>query len=248
MLYLIKGDETLLIEEAISAILNSEKNTEKKIFEITDNKTLEAALFTLKSRDLFNTNPVYIFKISDKIYKSLQKNLNKLLSAETKTIIIHPITLKQFPRWLEKQFQQAGYTLTANLKELLCAYLEGNIFAAKQCLEKLKLIYPEDNILTEKQLLDVLSPSARYNIYDLMNHLNNIGIPKISAILKNLFAEGVEPAIILWGLAASCRKQQKAHVLPLLVEADEIIKGIQTGNIFEALEQSAYAIAGKTLL
>jgi DNA polymerase III delta subunit len=247
MLYIIKGDETLLIEEAIDNILKIEKNTEKKIFEIIDPKTFEAALFALKSRDFFSSNPVNIFKISDKTYKALQKNLKKL-PPDTQTITVLPVTLKQFPRWLEKKFQQTGYIFEAPAKDLLCTFLEGNIFAAKQCLEKLKLIYPDEKILTEKQLLDVLTPSARYNIYDLMNHLNHTQLPKISVILKNLFSEGVEPAIILWGLLQEGRKRRKAKVLSLLVEADEIIKGIRTGSIFEALERSAFAIAGKTLL
>lgn len=246
MLYLIKGDETLLIEEAIENILknNADKNTGKKIFEISDNKSFEAALQDLKSPDMFNINPVYIFKTTDKAYKAIQKNL-KLLPKDTKTIKLSPIGLKQFPQWLEKQFQQAGFKINSVLNDLLCTYLEGNILAAKQCIEKLKLCYPTESALTEKQLLDVLTPCARYNIFDLINNLSITKLHKISMILKNLYEEGVEPAIILWGLARESRRQQNKEALPALTEADEIIKGIRTGNIFEALERAAFAVTGK---
>lgn len=249
MLYLIKGDETLLVEEAIANILknNADKNSGKKIFDITDNKTFEAALQALKFPDLFNINPVYIFKMTDKAYKAIQKNL-KLLPEDTKTINISPINLKQFPQWLEKQFQQAGFKINSILKDLLCTYLEGNILAAKQCIEKLKLYYPAESVLTEKQLLDVLTPSAKYNIFDLINHLSSTKLSKISVILKNLFEESVEPTIILWGLARESRRRQNKEALPALTEADEIIKGIRGGNIVEALERAAYAVTGKKIL
>lgn len=256
MLYLIKGDETLLVEEAIENIVKTRQcqtkqslasTIDKKIFEITDNKTFEAALFALKTPDMFNPDPVFIFKVSDKAYKAIQKNL-KLLPKETKTITIYPVNLKQFPQWLEKQFQQAGFKINSIQKDLLCTYLEGNILAAKQCIEKLKICYPADSTLTEKQLLEVITPSARYNIFDLINYISQKKLHKISDVLKNLFEEGVEPAIILWGLARECRRCQATAALPALTEADEIIKGIRKGNILEALERAAFAITGKMIL
>jgi DNA polymerase III delta subunit len=246
MLYLIKGDETLLLEEAIEDILKKSNHPNKKIFDIVDNKTFDAALQELKSPDMFNIDPVYIFKISDKAYKTIGKKLN-LLPKDTRTIIITSVNLKQFPQWLEKLFQKAGFQINAVQKDLLCTYLEGNILAAKQCIEKLKLCYPAESGLTEKQLLDILTPSAKYTIFDLINHLSVTQLHKISVILKSLYEEGVDPAIILWSLARESRRRQTQEALPALMEVDNMIKGTCGGNIFQALERAAFAIIGKMI-
>jgi DNA polymerase III delta subunit len=246
MLYLLKGEEILLIEEAIENILISEKNTEKKIFEITDAKILEEALFEVKSPSLFGEKPIFIFKFTDKAYKTLQPKL-KLLPENTKLINIQSITLKQFPLWLETKLKKSGFVIDKNIIELLCDHFEGNLLAAKQCIDKLEHLYAKGP-LTKEQMMDVLAPSARYNIFDLLNHLSKPLAHKIPVILQNLKEEGTEPAIILWWLSKECRKRQTEEALPKLIEVDEIIKGMKSGNSFEALERAAFSIIGRKLL
>lgn len=233
MLYLIKGEEVLLIQDAIDhtfARLKTEGYAQKKVFEIDNDAALEAALLETKSPSLFDEGKtVYFFKINKKLKK---------IPENAKIIEIPPMTLSQFPLWLDKRFQKAGFKITPTARQLLCEHFEGNILAANQCLEKLKLMYSKGE-LTDTQIITVLSPSARYSVFDLMHNLHPQHAEKMPKILTRLQEEGVEPAIVLWGIARECRRRKMEKALPMLSKADEIIKGIQPGKPWEALMESA---------
>lgn len=244
MLYLINGEEALLVEEAIEntfATLKSKGYAQKKVFEIENDAQLEAALQESKSPSLFDEGKTVYFLKMNKKNKKLKK-----LPEGAKLIEIPPLTLTQFPMWIEKRFQKAGFILNANVRQLLCEHFEGNILAAHQCLQKCILMYPKGE-LSEEQIMAVLSPAARYNIFDLINHLQPTRAGKIPKILSRLQEEGVEPAIILWGLARECRRKKMEKALPLLSKTDEIIKGIQPGKCWETLLESAFMLAERPL-
>jgi DNA polymerase III delta subunit len=240
MLYLIKGEEPFLIQEAIEntfASLQTQGYAQKKIFTIDSDAALEAALLETRSPSLFDEGKtVYFLKISGKKLKKLPEN--------AKVIEIPPMALGQFPFWLDKRLQKAGFKITVSAKQLFCDHFEGNILAAHQCIEKLKLLYPQGQ-LTEEQVMTVLSPSARYTVFDLMHHLQPQHAEKAPKILLRLQEEGVEPAIVLWGIARECRRRKIEKALPLLAKADEMIKGIQSGKPWEALMESTLFLVGR---
>jgi len=249
MLYLliIKNLEPVLIEQMQEEI--SIKNPgPQKIFYLSDIKSWDQELLNYRSPGLFeDANLKTIFVLSISLYEKIQKSnvLNQL--QHINIIKINSVGLKQFPFWIENYFKRAGYSITVKTKQLLCEYFEGNVGAAFQCLEKLKLLYPK-GILSEEQIFDVLIPCARYTIFDLLDKLTPQEEKKIPVILKSLEEEGVEPILVLWGLSKKYREKQMMHLLPMLVKVDRMIKGSEPGNCWDYLLQIALLFAHRSLI
>ena len=253
MLYLLyqKKDEPLLVQDAIDQIkqtMQRQNGIVRQILKLEVIETVEKALFDLRCPSLFEDSSqqscdIFIFspKLTEKIQK--QKKITALLPPQSRIITITPVTLSQFPHWLEQRFKKAGFILSPGNKQLLCEHVEGNLLAAAQCLETLKVFYPAGGTLTKEQLEEVLISSAKYTVFDLMHYLTPNNIPKISQMLEKLQEEGIEPAIVLWGLARVCRSKQLDNLVPQLVEIDEIIKGMMPGNCWQYIKQACFLLA-----
>lgn len=266
MLYLIKipdnADDNasivFLVQEAIDQIMKNTHNLagltdltiRKQVFMITTRQSLENALFHYQSPSLLtHEKTVFILKITQKAYQSLkvQEKLDRLKLKNIKIISVYPIGLKKFPFWLDTYFKKNGVTLDLDTRQLLCSYCEGNLLATQQCLEKLKLFYPAGHVLTVPELLDVLTPAAKYNLFDFIDSLTPEKTYKIPVILNHLAESGIEPAMILWGLSRECRRKKMSTILPTLIRADRIIKGIESGYVWDNLLSVAFSIAGQSL-
>ena len=88
---------------------------------------------------------------------------------------------------------------------VLSERLEGNLLAAVQELEKLKLNYPDKKI-TEEDVISSVEDSSRYDIFNLTDACVSGAIAnKPARILSHLRTEGLEPTIALWALSKEIR-------------------------------------------
>lgn len=132
---------------------------------------------------------------------------------------VWPVASGQLPRWLEQRIKRAGLTADSHCIELLAARTEGNLLAAHQEIEKLKLL-SIDGYLTPELIAGAVADSARYDIFGLIDKILFGDARNAAKTLQGLKTEGTEPTIILWGLAREIRA--------LL----SINKGIQEGQSF----------------
>ena len=119
-------------------------------------------------------------------------------------VTIWPIDSVHLPGWLDKQLQSDGYRATPEALSLIAEKVEGNLLAASQELEKLKLLANEKTI-DENTVRDAVADSARYDVYQLLDTALAGNTRQCVRILGALQGEGLEPPIILWALARELR-------------------------------------------
>ncbi|MGB0361347.1 MAG: DNA polymerase III subunit delta, partial [Endozoicomonas sp.] len=119
-------------------------------------------------------------------------------------ITIWPIESVQLPRWLDQRLQSDGYNATPEALSLVAERVEGNLLAASQELEKLKLLAKEKTI-DEETVRESVADSARYDVYQLLDCALEGNTRQCVRILGILKGEGLEPPIILWALAREIR-------------------------------------------
>jgi DNA polymerase-3 subunit delta len=160
-------------------------------------------------------------KIDAKIAKSAWY---KALEKAGTVINIWPITRENLPKWLMERAKKYKLILKPDAANLLADYIEGNLSAGQQALEKMYLLKPSHAIDVEL-IQDLISNESRFNIFDFVEHLIAGNKQKALQILASLQNEGIEPTLILWGITRELR---------LLVE---IALERKAGSTFEAIFQ-----------
>jgi len=117
---------------------------------------------------------------------------------------VWPIERNQYMGWLRHRIQQAGIQLDPPALAMLAHHTEGNLLAAVQEIEKLKLL-GETNIDAEL-LGEAITNNSRFNAFQLADACLLGNIANASNILSQLKAEGVEPILILGALVRKIRQ------------------------------------------
>jgi DNA polymerase III subunit delta len=235
-IYLISGDETLLVEESCTVLrqyLQSKSYSDREVFYLETNFNWESFIATTSNRSLWQERSIIELRLQNKISASgsaiLQRYFEhpnpekvilmisgKLDTATQKTawyqaidkygvvLPIWPIETAQLPGWIAQRLQQVGLkTDTAGLK-LLADYSAGNLLAASQEVEKLRLIYGAGNVSAE-QIMTAITDNARFNVFNLVDAVLLGQKATVIRILNNVQAEDIEPTLILWALAKELR-------------------------------------------
>ena len=110
----------------------------------------------------------------------------------------------QFAKWLDSELKSHHIIMDLEAKSAVQMHTEGNLLAAGQVIERLKLIQPdliEGLTLSLDQVLDVLTQSARHTVYDLVDLAMKSDISGLNRITDLLKAEGVEAMTALWAIS-----------------------------------------------
>ena len=129
---------------------------------------------------------------------------HKALDKVGGVVQIWPLDARNLPSWLDLRARRLGLELAADGLELLAERVEGNLLAAVQELEKLRLAGfsgPVDTADLEAGVAD----SARYNVYGLIDALLAGEAGDGLRMLRGLRSEGVEAPVVVWALARELR-------------------------------------------
>jgi len=110
----------------------------------------------------------------------------------------------QFAKWLDSELQSHHIVMDPEAKSAVQMHTEGNLLAAGQVIERLKLIQPdliEGPKLSLDQVLDVLTQSARHTVYDLVDLAIKSDLSGLNRITDLLKAEGVDAMTALWAIS-----------------------------------------------
>ncbi|MFJ4145034.1 DNA polymerase III subunit delta [Pseudomonas sp. NPDC089734] len=124
--------------------------------------------------------------------------------AQTQFLQIWPVDIGQLPQWIRQRLSQAGLAATQDAVELIAARVEGNLLAAAQEIEKLKLM-AEDGQITVETVQAAVADSARFDVFGLTDAILNGEAAHALRILEGLRGEGVETPVILWALTRELR-------------------------------------------
>ncbi len=139
--------------------------------------------------------------------------------AHSQFIQIWPVDAHSLPQWIRQRMAQSGLTASQEAVEMIAVRVEGNLLAAAQEIEKLKLL-ATDGQVDVGTVHAAVADSARFDVFGLIDAALNGEAAHAQRMLEGLRGEGVEPPVILWALARETRllatiAQQYAQGMPL---------------------------------
>jgi DNA polymerase-3 subunit delta len=236
-IYIISGDEPLLIQECCDAIRKHCSNNgfnEKEILDVDTNFDWQQLLASANALSLFSEKKLIELRLpSGKPGSDGSKALvqyasnapednvlliicNKLEGSSYKSkwyktlesagvgIQLWPIGSKELPRWITQRLNSAGLKATPEALQLLSERVEGNLLAAAQEIEKLKLATDSNTIDTDMVSASV-SDNARYDLFSFVDKTIQGDVKSSLKMLRGLKSEGTEATVVLWALAREIR-------------------------------------------
>ena len=128
----------------------------------------------------------------------------KALEKSGIVVTIWPIAREQLPQWIIARAKKYKMTLQTDAAALLADYVEGNLTAAAQTIEKIYLLKP-DKLIDTTFIQAVLADESHFSIFDLTEAMIHDNPSRTMHILETLRLDGTEPVIVLWGIARELR-------------------------------------------
>ena len=119
-------------------------------------------------------------------------------------IAVWPIDEQHLGAFVRERARRLGLTLDHEALELLAARTEGNLLAAQQELQKLRLLF-DDKKITAQDVLASVGESARYDVAQLGAAALAGDAARALHVLAGLRSEGVEPTLVLWAINRAAR-------------------------------------------
>jgi DNA polymerase-3 subunit delta len=189
---------------------------------------------------------------------------------------IWPVEVARLPQWLRARAAALELDLDDAAVRFIVERTEGNLLAAQQELEKLKLLAGGRQVDLEA-VRTSLGNSARFDVFQLGEAALGGDVPRGLRILAGLRSEGVEATLALWSLAREIHNawgttqsdgargwqrpsaalenaKRRAPRLPYarlaarLARADRMIKGQQYGDAWDEMALMIVEFAGRRAL
>ncbi|HBX25964.1 MAG TPA: DNA polymerase III subunit delta [Gammaproteobacteria bacterium] len=128
----------------------------------------------------------------------------KLLETSNTLIEANPIPSHQFAKWLNSELAMHKIELDSPAKIAVQEHTQGNLLAAGQVIERLKLIESDlinSSSLPLEKVLEVVTQSAKYTVYDLIDLALKEDLAGLNRTTDLLKAEGVESMTALWAIS-----------------------------------------------
>lgn len=117
---------------------------------------------------------------------------------------VWPVDLKDLPRWIDGRMRRAGLVPDQEAVRLIADRVEGNLLAADQEIEKLRLLLGEGPV-SGTEVDDAVADSSRFDVFKLTDAALGGNAVRALRILSGLREEGVEPPLVIWALARELR-------------------------------------------
>lgn len=162
---------------------------------------------------------------SGKIEAAAQRSAwYKALLAAGVVLQVWPIDTAQLPRWIAQRLANLGMQAEPAGIQILAAQAEGNLLAAQQEIEKLRLIYGACALSTA-DILQAVSDNARFDVFAFGDAVLEGDAKRVLRVLATLREEGVEPILILWVLVRELRALASyAHSLAQGMSIEQVLQ------------------------
>lgn len=189
---------------------------------------------------------------------------------------VWPVDAARLPQWLRARAQKLGLEIDDNSIRFLVERTEGNLLAAHQELEKLRML-ATGNRVDLATVQASAADSARFDVFQLGDAALAGDVPRALRILSGLQGEGVEPTLALWSLTREVHSawgtqnesgtrgwqrpspsldvaRRRAGKLPYArlaaraARADRMIKGQQRGDAWDEMALLIVEFSGRRAL
>ncbi len=153
----------------------------------------------------------------------------KALDAAGASIQVWPIGVRELPGWIAARMRREGLEPDRAAVTLIADRVEGNLLAASQEIEKLRLLLGEGKV-TIDDVSRAVANSSRYDVYKLADAALSGDAKRALKILEGLRAEGVEPVIVMWSLTRELRTLAKLD--DLVRQGQDLSSGMQQAGVW----------------
>ncbi|SFX63091.1 DNA polymerase III subunit delta [Marinospirillum alkaliphilum] len=144
---------------------------------------------------------------SDKLDASQSRSAwYKTVEDQGMVVQIWPVETSRLPGWITERSRAMGLTLDPEATSLLAEKVEGNLLAASQEIEKLKLFVQPGEVLDAQRLLSLIEDASRFSLFDLADACLAGQADRALRILRGLQAEGTEAPLLLWAVTREIRQ------------------------------------------
>jgi DNA polymerase III subunit delta len=119
-------------------------------------------------------------------------------------IPVWPVEADKLAGWLRGRCRRLRLEMAEEALALLAERTEGNLLAAHQELEKLRLLAPAGAITADTVLASV-ADSARFDVFRLSEAVLEGEADRALRVLAGLRSEGTEQTLVLWALTKALR-------------------------------------------
>tara|TARA_B100000579_G_scaffold31267_1_gene21886 strand:- start:212 stop:1276 length:1065 start_codon:yes stop_codon:yes gene_type:complete len=160
---------------------------------------------------LINNNPdLALIITSVKIDRAvLSSKWFKTYESLLALIQVWPIDSRGLVKWLSQELRNSGINADNQALQILSEKVEGNLLAAKQEIEKLKLLANLDGksqiTLDTKTVMQVVANNSRFDIYDLIDTALLGDSERCQKMIANFKEEGTYPLLVLNALTRELR-------------------------------------------
>ena len=235
--YLVTGDETLLVEEACGLVLAAAQRegfAERTVLHVEPGFKWHDLLFEAASLSLFTEKKALDLRVpANKFDKQASETLReyladaspdnlllvrtgrlhsrqrssawyKAIDAAGAVVAVWPIDHRELPGWLARRARAADLDLTREAIAWLADRVEGNLLAAAQEIDKLKLAdlaQPVD----AQTLSAAVSDAAHYDAFELIDAVFAGDARRVRRVLATLREEGISLFALLGAFTSQLR-------------------------------------------
>jgi len=235
--YIISGDEPLLLTEAVDAVREAaarEGYTSRDVYHVERNFDWQQITAAADSLSLFAERRIIEVRLptgrpgteGGKVLEAYAERpaedtlliivTGKLDGSITRTkwykavdkagvaVTVWPLSGAQFLDWLEQRLRQQGLQAERDAIVLLAERIEGNLLAAVQEIEKLRLLHGEGTV-TLDDVEQSVTDSSRFDPFKLVDAALAADAPRAARVLSGMREEGIHPLPILGAVARELR-------------------------------------------
>lgn len=119
-------------------------------------------------------------------------------------IQVWPLEGDRLVRWIEHRISSRGLLVNQSGVRLIAARVEGNLLAAAQEIEKLRILFGGGQV-TDAMIREAVADNSRYDVFDLAEEILVGHLGRTRRILKGLQSEGIAPQVALWSVTRELR-------------------------------------------
>ena len=148
----------------------------------------------------------------------------KALESAGALVQVWPVGPRELPAWINGRMRAAGLQPERDAVGLLADRIEGNLLAAQQEIEKLRLLLGEGPV-SANDVDQAVADSSRFDVYKLVDAAVAGDAKRAVRILAGIRMEGTEAVIVIWALTRELR------VLATL--GDDVQNGTDLGSAIQ---------------
>lgn len=166
----------------------------------------------------------------------------KALQKHGGMVPVWPIGIRELPGWINARMRAAGLRPDRDAVQLIADRVEGNLLAAQQEIEKLRLLHGEGSI-SAADVDAAVADSSRFDVYKLVDAAVAGDAARAIRILAGVRTEGIEPVIVMWALTREIR--MLAGLADGVAAGGNLASGMQSARVWQNRENLVRACIGR---